>query len=280
MNIKCLQWVGLWILGIIMSVQLTACSTPIENLAIDTTNIVALENVRTYPVRSTSGKRIELGALRIKMLEDSAMAIAAQAGLSWASQAINAKLEFDRKYLDTIYNFNAMMLTHGVIPPVLVEGDFTLNLDDPNTIRVSDRTYKIIKQARFATTPPNWREYLWLAYSKPDLPDRSLLPRTTAESRVWKRAIRAGWDKGIEQSFSIFQQSLARLKRDYKGMVLYRKLLHEKMISPPFVARTELGITGDGTDMHINDQVLRIVELPKLQVSGRHWRAVVVPGGV
>ncbi len=39
------------------------------------------------------------------------------------------------------------------------------------------------------------------------------------------------------------------------------------MISPPFVARTELGITGDGDDMRVNDQVLRIVELPKLQTE-------------
>ena len=57
---------------------------------------------------------------------------------------------------------------------------------------------------------------------------------------------------------------------------LYRKLLQERMISPPFVSRTELGITGNGSDMRVNDQVLRIVELPKLQTSGRNWKAVVV----
>jgi defect-in-organelle-trafficking protein DotC len=169
-------------------------------------------------------------------------------------------------------------LSHGVLPPVLEEGDYTLNLDDPNTIRVSDRTYKIVQQARFATTPPNWREYLLLSYTKPELPDKTLLPRNNDEQRIWKKGIDAGWDKGIQQSYSNFQQNLARLKRDYRGMVLYRKLLQERMISPPFVARTELGITGDGTDMRVNDQVLRIVELPRLQLNGRHWNAVVVKG--
>ena len=92
------------------------------------------------------------------------------------------------------------------------------------------------------------------------------------------QSVRVGWEKGLQQAYSIFQQNLARLKRDYRGMVLYRKLLQEKMISPPFVARTELGITGNGSDMRINDQVLRIVELPKLQSNGRNWRAVVVKG--
>ena len=48
------------------------------------------------------------------------------------------------------------------------------------------------------------------------------------------------------------------------------------MISPPFVARTEFGVTGDGDDMRINDQVLRIVELPKLQTNSKAWNAIVV----
>jgi defect-in-organelle-trafficking protein DotC len=169
-----------------------------------------------------------------------------------------------------------MVLSHGVLPPILEEGDNSLNLSDPNTIRVADRTYKIVAQARFATTPPNWREYLWLSYPKPALPHKSLLPRNNEEQKVWMRYTRKGWEKGIEQAYTIFQQNLARLKRDYRGMAIYRKLLQEKMISPPFVARTELGVTGDGTDMRVNDQVLRIVELPKLQTNSRHWRAVII----
>jgi defect-in-organelle-trafficking protein DotC len=268
------------LLSVIILNLLTACASHQQNLDnIDTSNISQLENVRVHTM-SPSGSPIksDLSSLRIKALRDSAMSIGAQGGLAWASEAMNAKLNADRKYLDTIYNFSAMMLSHGVLPPVLEEGDYTLNLDDPNTIRVSDRTYKIVQQARFATTPPNWREYLLLSYTKPELPDKTLLPRNNDEQRIWKKGIDAGWDKGIQQSYSNFQQNLARLKRDYKGMVLYRKLLQERMISPPFVARTELGITGDGTDMRVNDQVLRIVELPRLQLNGRHWNAVVVKG--
>lgn len=266
-----------FLLTVCITALLAGCGSHQQNLEnIDTTNMVQLENVRVYPTQPGSGNKIELSSLRMKALADSAMSIGAQGGLAWASEAINSRLDQDRKYLDTIYNFSAMTLSHGVLPPVLEEGDYTLNLDDPNTIRVADRTYKIVQQARFATTPPNWREYLWLSYDKPVLPDKTLLPRTAEEQKAWKKGIRAGWQKGIEQSYSIFQQNLARLKRDYNGMVLYRKLLQEKMISPPFVSRTELGITGNGEDMRVNDQVLRIVELPRLQTSGRHWNAVVV----
>lgn len=255
---------------------LAGCGGRQQNLDyVDTTNLAQLESVRVYP-RSPAPTKTDMGQLRVKILQDTGMSVGAQGGLAWSSERMNKQMYKDRKYLDTVFNFNAMMLSHGVIPPVLEEGDFSLNLDDPNTIRVADRTYKIVQQARFATTAPTWREYLWLGYAKPTLPDRSLLPRTNDEQAVWRKSVVVGWQKGIEQSYNIFQQSLARLKRDYRGMILYRKLLQEKMISPPFVSRTELGVTGNGEDMRVNDQVLRIVELPKLQTNSRGWRAVVV----
>jgi len=264
------------LLCMILFSMLTACARHTQNLDdIDTTNLAQLENIRVDP-RSPSPYKTDLSQLRVKSLQDSGMSMGAQGGLAWASKQINTKMERDGKYLDTIFNFNAMMLSHGVLPPVLIEGDNTLNLDDPNTVRVSDRTYRIVQQARFATTAPNWREYLWLSFEKPPLIDRTLLPRTVDEQNIWRKAVRSGWQKGIEQTYSIFQQNLARLKRDFRGMVLYRKLLQQKMINAPFVSRTELGVTGDGTDMRINDQVLRIVEHPKLQTNSRNWKAIVV----
>lgn len=276
MNRKCRLQVIKFVLPGLLSVLICACASNNDNYAnIDTANLSQLENVKVKPLEPGTGK-VDTAQLRSKILQESSMSLGAQGGLAWASEQINSKLNVDRKYLDTIFNFNAMVLSHGVIPPVLEEGDNTLNLDDPNTIRVSDRTYKIVQQARFATTAPNWREYLWLTYTKPELPDKTLLPRNSEEQKIWRDGVHSGWDKGIQQAYSIFQQNMARLKRDFNGMILYRKLLQEKMISPPFVARTELGITGNGSDMRVNDQVLRIVELPKLQTNGRNWRAVVV----
>lgn len=263
-------------LGFFMLILLAGCSSNQQNLDnIDTTNLAQLECIRVDPL-SPSNSRTHFSSLRTRLLKDSALSIGAQAGLAWASGQMNVRMNKDRKYLDSIYNFNGMMLSHGVIPPVLAEGDNSLNLADPNTIRVADRTYKIVKQARFATTPPNWREYLLMAYARPRLPDRSLLPRNCDEQKIWRSGIREGWERGIAQSYTIFQQGLARLKRDYSGMILYRKLLEQKMISMPFVARTELGVTGDGNDMRVNDQVLRIVELPQLQTNSRNWKAIVV----
>ena len=260
------------IIVIILLGLLTACTHHPQN--IDPTNLNQLQGMTA--TNTNLSAEHETSQIRIKALQDTAMGLGAQGGLAWASEHINARLTRDKWHLEAIYNFNGMMLSHGVLPPVLVQGDNSLNLADPNTIRVADKTYKIIQQARFATTPPNWREYIWMSYSKPELPNKVLLPKTREEQDVWRKYIVLGWEKGIQQAFNIFQQSLARLKRDYNGMTLYRKLLQENMVSAPFVSRTELGVTGDGTDMRINDQVLRITELPKLKTDSDEWKPIVV----
>lgn len=242
---------------------------------VDTTNLNQLQTlVGRKVVNGETGS--DNSQIRFKALEDTALSLGAQGGLGYASQEINTNLLKDKKHLETIFNFNGMMLTHGVLPPVLVQGDDSLNLDDPDTIRIADKTYKIVAQARFATTPPNWRDYLWQEFDKPEIPNKILLPETREERQLWKRSIKIGWDKGIEQAHSIFQQNLARLKRDYSGMILYRKLLQEHMISAPYVSKTELGITGDGEVMRVNDQVLRITEHPQLQTESKGWKAIVV----
>lgn len=256
---------------------LSACmtSTP-QNVRIDPTNLEQLSSLQYQPETGSLLSSPQLGQLRGKSLQDTALSLGAQGGLAWSSKKINCRLLKDKWYLETIFNFNGMMLSHGILPPILAEGNNSLNLADPTTIRIADKTYKIIEQARFATTPPNWREYLWMSYPTPEVPHRILLPKNAEESKVWRKAILVGWEKGVQQSYSIFQQNLARLKRDYKGMILYRKLLQQHMVSAPYVSKTELGVTGNGTDMRINDQVLRITELPQLQTDTCDWRAIAV----
>jgi defect-in-organelle-trafficking protein DotC len=253
---------------------LSACAS-VSDKDVDTTNINELENLSAKPVHNGE-TGTDLSGIRVKALEDTAMGIGAQGGLAYAYEDINDSLDKDKKHLETIFNFNGMMLTHGVLPPVLVQGDDSLNLADPDTIRIADKTYKIVSQARFTTTPPNWRDYLHQTYAKPEVPNKILLPETLEERKIWRHAIQVGWDKGLQQASTIFQQNLMRLKRDYQGMILYRKLLQENMISAPFVSKTELGVTGDGEVMRVNDQVLRITEHPQLQTNSNGWKAVVV----
>jgi defect-in-organelle-trafficking protein DotC len=267
------------ILAIVVTASLlSACSTSYipPDQKYDTTNLNDLENIsETVRHDGETGKAAD-SQLRYKALEEIGMTLGAQGGLASASQGIDTSLDRDHRQLEALFNFNGMILSHGVMPPVLVQSDTSLNLADPDTIRIADKSYKIIKQARFVTAPPNWRDYLWQTYEKPDMPHKVLLPTNAEERRIWRRAIKVGWEKGTQQAYNIFQQNLALLKRDYAGMILYRKLLQMKMINAPYVSRTELGVTGNSENMRINDQVLRITELPQLQIQPKNWKAIVV----
>lgn len=218
-----------------------------------------------------------LSNVRYTALEQSALSIGARAALAWRSKQINVILQQDAPILNQAYNFYGLMLPNNVLPPVLLTAQNTLNLASPNVLRLASQVYKIKSQARFVTAPPTWRDYIWMDYSKPARPDNSLLPQNNVEQEVWNHYVTQGWHNGIIQANNIFAANLARLNQDYTGMVLYLKLLQENMVSAPFVAKTNLGITGDASHMSINDQVLRITALPSLNLNGNTWKPIIVP---
>lgn len=247
---------------------LTACAPKPRN------DLTTLEGLSNLSSSHSEVKRNAASQIRVQALKEGALSVGAQAGLAKRAEEINAMLNKNARQLDSVFEFNQLMLDHNVVPPVLVEAHRTLNVDGDNSLRIADRTYQIEKQAHLSSTPPHWREYLWLHFPKPEKPHDTLLPHNAAEKRIWANFIQEGWDYGSEQADMIYNDGLALIKRDYNGMVLYRKLLLQKMISPPYVARSELGITGGGQDMRINDQVLRITTLPQLIASSKNWNPV------
>jgi len=94
---------------------------------------------------------------------------------------------------------------------------------------------------------------------------------------IWKKYVDEGWKCGIQQADTIFRENVGRLKRDYEGMVRYRTLLAQYMVSPPFVAQLDMGVTGGGSDLTVNDRVLRITAFPALQSDSHIWKTEITP---
>jgi defect-in-organelle-trafficking protein DotC len=216
-----------------------------------------------------------MGKIREMALKETALSLGAQAGLAWRAKIIDEQLTKQTRNLDKVYDFNSLVLEHNILPPVLLEGRNTLNLADSQSIRISDRTYKVAKQAHFVTTPPTWRQYLWMDYNKPEAPDVTLLPKTKAEKELWCIFIEKGWRNGIDQANIILEENISRVKEDFGGMILYRKLLAMNMVTAPYVSHTDLGVTGDGNEIRIDDRVLRITALPELNMNSNEWRAAI-----
>lgn len=239
----------------------------------DTDTLAGLEAMSTTGGAMTRGG--SMSRIRAAALTETALSLGAQAGLASRARFINDQLVSQARNLDAIYDFNSLVLEHNILPPVLLEGRNTLNLADAQTIRISDRTYKVAKQAHFITTPPNWRQYLWMDYKKPEYPNAILLPKNREERKLWCKCIERGWKQGLEQANTILEESIARIKEDFSGLILYRKLLAMNMVSAPFVSHTDLGVTGDGDEIRIDDRVLRITALPALNINSAEWRAAV-----
>ena len=257
-----------------LALFLASCASTTPQNAGDTTSLAGLQAM-TNTTKVAATNKPSTGKIREMALKETALSLGAQSGLAWRAKYIDDELVKQTRNLDTIYDFNALVLEHNVLPPVLLEGRNTLNLADTQTIRVSDRTYKVAKQAHFITTAPDWRQYLWMDYQPPEPPHVSLLPTNKEERDIWATYVEKGWNNGVEQANTILEESIARIKEDFTGMILYRKLLAMNMVSPPYVSNTELGVTGDAGEIRIDDRVLRITALPALNVNSNEWRAAV-----
>lgn len=231
--------------------------------------------VRYQSVTLPKKHSVSITGVRHLGLRDTALSLGARGGLAWRAVQINRIIRRHERKLDLIYNFNALLLDDNVLPPVLIEGRHTLEQSSDDIIRIADRAYVIHAQARFVTMAPTWREYLLLNFTEPEMPDYSMLPKNDVERGVWDRYVNQGWQAGITQADVIFAENLGRLKRDYEGMIRYRSLLAQNMVSRPFVAKMFLGVTGGDSQMAVNDRILRITTLPQFNTASNQWEAQV-----
>jgi defect-in-organelle-trafficking protein DotC len=217
--------------------------------------------------------KVSVSAMRVQILRDTALSVGARAGLAQRARQINRMLLKHEVVLARIFNFHAMLLENQILPPVLVEARQAASFSSNDSIRIAEMNYKILHQAKFVSTAPHWRDYLWMSYRNPDTPDKTLLPNNREEKVVWQKYVEEGWLAGILQAESIFRENIHRLERDYNGMIRYRKLLASNMVSPPYVTSVDMGITGDKDNITVHDRVLKITAFPGLEVDSSKWKA-------
>jgi defect-in-organelle-trafficking protein DotC len=219
-------------------------------------------------------QKAEIPIIRLEAIQQAAVTVGAQGGMTKRAKALNEALNEQANRLDRIFDFNAMMVTQNVMAPVLTEGRETFSQNSEEEIRISDRMFKIEKNARFVPHPPTWRDYLQIntKMNKVEVPHQSLLPKTVEEKEVWNEWVMKGWNEGEGQANTIFAQGLARLKRDYSGMIQYKVLLKQGLVTAPIVAHTNLGTTGGGNQMSLKDQVFRISVPSNLIADSKAWK--------
>lgn len=215
--------------------------------------------------------------IRKEALKEAALSYGARGGLAARTYEINKQTEARASYLDKIYNFRQLLIAAPsglqIEPPIVSESlDAMLIENNGQTAAVADTVYNINRNVHIVSAARNWRQYLDRQWGEVEEPPEILRPVNAEERAIWRELVEKGWKEGQIQADEIFEQDLATLNADFNGMVRYRKLLAQSMISPPFAQQIDRGVTGDGNTMRVGDRAVAITDTPKLISGSDSWR--------
>jgi defect-in-organelle-trafficking protein DotC len=226
---------------------------------------------------------VEAGGLlldiRLDAVKEAALSFGARGGLAWQTYKIGKDLEKRERYLDRVFDFSQLLIPapSGLLiePPIVSESANAMLIDyGAQEAAVSDRIYHIIKNAQIVSTGRSWREYLqrdWGGFTVDPPPD-ILRPADAEERAAWVENVKKGWEQGVLQADEIFEEDLALLSADFQGMVRYRLLLAQGMISPPRALQVDRGVTGGGHEMRVGDRAIQITGVPELMTGSDEWK--------
>jgi defect-in-organelle-trafficking protein DotC len=233
------------------------------------------------PLKQDMGPPIDI---RKDALREAALSLGARGGLAFRTFQIREDLKKYEGYLDKVFDFRQLLIPapSGLMiePPIVSETDDALIIEPAGLkAAVADRILNINQNARIVTAPRTWRTYLERSWGAVELPPDILRPKTDEERAEWRKYVDTGWAQGIAQANETFENDLHRLSADFGGMVRYRKLLAQGMISSPFALQTDRGITGGGKDnqgraqaLRIGDRAIQMTGVPELVPVGKQWQ--------
>ena len=261
--------------------QASSAAVGIESMTVDDSDLLrppTLEEIQNIERENNAIGEIGLPIdIRLDAVKEAAISYGARAGLAARTYEIRKQIDGQSRYLDKVYDFGKLLVPapSGLLiePPVVSEAENNMLIDfDGQEAAVSDRIYHIINNARIVSGPRNWRGYLEREWGEVEPPPDILRPEGNEEREVWNDYTERGWEQGILQANEIFEEDLNLLNADFQGMVRYRMLLSQGMISPPHALQVDRGITGDGDEMRVGDRAVKITGVPELMTGFDEWR--------
>ncbi len=216
------------------------------------------------------------GRIRSDAMKEAALSYGARAGLAFRTFQIQRRLAESEGSLSRVYNFGFLLIAapSGLLvePPVVSEAQRAVIVAvGGQNAAVADRVYRINRAARIVTAPRDWRSYLERDWGLVDPPPRLLQPKNQKELAEWRKWVAVGWEEGVQQADEIFEANLDKLNTDYKGMIRYRELLAQGMMTPPYAAQEDRGITGGGAEMRVGNRGLNITAPALLNPKSEQW---------
>lgn len=271
-------------LTIILASTMLLTSSPVWAADKDANAIVAppelsqlQEQVTGIDLIKPSGEGAGL-EIRKDALREAGMSYGARGGLAHRTFEIQRRLAEQDATLTKIFDFKRLLINapSGLLiePPIISDGQrAVLVAGGGQSAAVTDRVLRINRVARIVTAPRDWHLYLERDWGKVEPPPSVLLPRDKEERITWRKYVNEGWGEGVTQADDTFQADLDRMTNDFIGMVRYRELLAQGMVSAPYAVHEDRGVTGGGAEMRIGDRGVTITGQSTLIPRSSQWQS-------
>lgn len=216
--------------------------------------------------------------IRKEALKEAALSYGARGGLAARSYQINKQVDARASALDKVFNFRQLLIAapSGFLmePPIISESLNNLLIEgDGQKAAVADSIYKINENVKIVSAPRHWRQYLERTWGKVEDPPEILRPKNSEERKLWRELVQKGWTEGTMQADEVLEQDTNRLTADFSGMVRYRQLLAQGMVSQPFAQQIDRGVTGEGLEtMRVGDRAVVITGVPQMITESQRWQ--------
>ena len=202
--------------------------------------------------------------MRPAAIREAAQLVTFQTAMAWRYKQLVAVTENHRIIMDTAFNFSPLMMTQGdalIMPPLLTRAGASMRVESAGTATAAETTYELLEPARYIATVPNWREFLMTdGFPEPEKPNPAVLPKNDEERAIWRSAVREAWARGLAEADQLYADNVARMVRNYRGVMLYHLLTAQHLLSRVETASADLGMhaSGDGNKLNIGQKVYRI----------------------
>jgi len=222
--------------------------------------------LKTLLEERNANKKQETAVSRMRpsAIREAAQLAIFQKAMAWRYGQLASQTEAFANIMDTAFNFSPLLLTQGqalIMPPMLAKSGASMRIEDGNTATSSKATYELLEPARYISSAPTWREFLMVDnFPQAEEPNPALLPKTSEERKIWREAVREAWREGIEQADQLYADNVARMGREYRGIMLYHLLTAQRLLSKVNTASADLGRHAVANKLNIGQQVYRITK--------------------
>lgn len=219
-----------------------------------------------------------MSELRTNALREAAMGLGSQHAFRRRAWEINRRLEERSAALSSVYDFNRVASSSPgvpgyVLPPVVGKALDAYSLgDEGRSAAHAEEVYDLLKPARLSPVIPTWRDYLVIDARVPREPPSGLRPRSGKERGRYRDWFDEGWRSGLAQADAEFRLRLERLRRDFEGMLEYRRLASLGMVFEPTIESGMEPVAGSEDAMRIAVRQVRIAGGSEFNLDSSQWR--------